>query len=168
MKLQSGFALISILILMQVSALLSLSVMSQGILAQKIVSDQRTKRQLLNEAERFIFELSFRLRQIPSACLIPRQAAQELQAFPRNWWLKHACFEETSLTQRYYVVEALGKDPCVQAAYYRLTVLLMKASDTRMKVMLQSTAAIQAPSSEHCDRRPHSVDWGPQSWQELI
>lgn len=176
MKNQVGFVLLSVLILMQITTLLSLSALDQVFLAQKLLSDEKEKRLLFNEAEQWMTQLAINGQEASLNCWVPMQAEQELRGHPLDWWSSYACTIKDSQFRKYYIVENLGRDPCAlirgqektQAAYYRLTVFLIKEQDKQIKVLLQSTVVTEAPDLEHCDRGQHSVDLGPQSWHQLI
>ncbi len=176
MKKQKGFVLLAVLLLIQIAALLGISALDQVILEQKLLSDTKIRRLLLNAAENQLTRLTAAIKTVSETCRIPGLSVAELRSRPLSWWSLYSCAEETSFFKYYYVVENLGTDPCAQlrgeesgpAAYYRLTVLLMQKADPRQKVMLQSTVVTESANLERCDARPHSVDWGPQSWHELI
>jgi len=176
MKQYFGFILPTIFIFMQIYVLLGMTAMDQVFLTQKWLSDQKARRLLINEAESLLRQLTLSLNEVKERCLIPVLPVHQLRSYPLKWWYSHACTRKGTVFRSYYIVEALGQDACAQlreekpaqAAYYRLTVLLIKEHDETTKVMLQRTLVMSSHDVEPCEGKPHFVDWGPQTWYELI
>lgn len=176
MKKHQGFVLLIVLIFMQIYALLGITALEQVFLSEKLTADYKTRRFLLNEAEHLLRWLEGNLNEVSPLCLIPGLSVATLSSRPLSWWSAFSCAGPGYLFRSYYIIEALGEDPCahlssgiqVQVAYYRITVLLVNEHDETMKVMLQSTVVKEAQTLEHCGGQSHSVDLGPQSWRELI
>ncbi|HSW71662.1 MAG TPA: hypothetical protein VLH77_06800 [Gammaproteobacteria bacterium] len=175
MKKQKGFVLVAVLMFMQVFALLGLTALDEVFLTEKLLSDQKAKRLLLNEAERILAELSTSIQQIKRTCSISVLSPQQLSTYPLAWWFEHACQSRATRLRAYYVVEPLGKDACAklrgekqaEAVYYRLTLLLLKENEDNLRVLLQSTLATEDFNLGHCDSEQHFVDSGAQSWYQL-
>lgn len=175
MKEQAGFVLPVVLLFIQIYALLGISALEQVFLEQKLLVDQKSARLLFNEAESTLARLAASVDELSQICSISHFPRREQKRPALQWWLSHSCSDKWSLFRAYYVVEKLGADPCAQirggkasgALYYRLTLLLMKEQDEGQRVALQTTVVRESPNLEHCDRQPHSVDLGAQSWHQL-
>jgi len=166
MKNQRGFVLLTVLLFIQIYALIGMSALLAVLLEQKLIADQKSRRLLLNEAELRLSRLAASIASLSEFCRITPQPESRFRSRPLSWWAASSCTESAAGYRSYYVVENLASDPCAQ--FYRLTLLLTHAPEADQKVLLQATIALPAPESEHCDAQPHSVNWGPQSWHELI
>lgn len=157
MKNVQGYVLLIVLLFLQLFLLLSFGTLEEVILDQKLLSDQKGRRQLLKAAENQMESLLPAVSQWSFKCL-------------------NACIEKRSPWIFSYVVETLGVDPCAiirgssqtQAAYYRLKLRVTREKNRGQTVFLQATVVSESSLQEHCEERLHSVDLGPQSWQELF
>ncbi len=176
MKRKRGYVLLTVLLFIQIYALLTLSVLEQIILEQHLLSEQKNRRHLLEAAERRLSQLLQGYSEETSFCALSPLAPEQLSQQPLAWWLSSACTEKNGSWRYYYIVENLGMDPCAQirghpqgqAAYYRLSLLTDREEDENQKVLLQATLITESSHSEHCDHLRHWVDLGPQSWHELL
>jgi len=174
MKKSDGFVLLTVLLLIQMYALLGMGALEQVFLEQKLLSAQKHRNRLLFAAESHLRALASSLAEHSALCLISALPAVQLKARPSAWWSTTGCSEKNAFYQVYYVVESLGTDPCAvlpahtgAASYERLTLFLTPVSDESQKVILQTTVVRAGKTDEHCDTQLHSVDLGPQSWHEL-
>src|SRR3990167_9968437 len=173
-KPSQGFALIAVLIFMQILALFSWYVLADVLLEIKMNREVMLRYFAVQQADQWLNQAEFELlKQLPH-CLLPVTTSAVLLNQPLAWWESSiTCAGHFYAFRYYYVVEYLREDPCayveatkVITAYYRITLLgIFKANNT--KVFLQSTLARPVKSSQQCNGLYRSVKLGRQTWREI-
>lgn len=171
MKNIHGIVLLAVLILLQILAILSLSVMHMAWL-ETIQSRNSVHKYIIQEnANVALNQIETNLNQILSMCTINGITTQELLSHSLDWW-KKTCAGNFQTFQYYYVVENLGIDSCTliesspnkKAHYYRITLLGLKQN---AKIMLQNTIVLPDDDLFHCEGQLHRVTKGRQMQREL-
>lgn len=174
---QSGFALIIVLIFLQIIALLGIYSVESVIQAEKM--SRLNAKQVLTfiQAEQILslIEKNF-LKTIPS-CIIPQTPPSVLMSEPFNWWQsQERCAGIFQLFQYYYVIEKLDVDACIKMTfldpdrhdigkYYRITLLTIDKKN-EAREMLQSTIITLDNTLQRCDS-DEDIFIGRQMWREL-
>lgn len=170
-----GFALISVLLFLQIFSLLSLFSLNSAALSLKGARHawQGDKMRLLSNQILDEIEVSV-MQQLP-ACVTQRMPDTQLASQPRNWWLKHACHAEGEGMHYHYVIESLGQDPCAVltnkkeiADYFRLTFVGYSSSFSGTKIILQSSIIRPKLSKVVCTDELHPVKIGEQMRRQLV
>ncbi len=162
-KPQSGYTLITVLILLLTMSLLTLSTISQLKTTYLLQSHLITTQSALDKATAQIHLLS---QQSPTTCLIP--LTTNLPDKPDTWWQNNAC----PTSNFYYIYESLTADPCasigeLQAQYYRLTLVSLPKAVQDMKVFIQTTFVRAIKLDEPCQGSKHTVAIGQQMLREI-
>lgn len=169
---QLGMAFMTVLIFMQIIAMLSLCAVESVLLEKHMAYDFYQHSVLFRTAE-------YGLRRAEQArldeCMIPVTAVETLLAQPLAWWQSNATC--TGIFQRfkyYYVTEFLGNDACAYvlpdkkntADYFRVTLLAVDHTGNN-KVFLQTTLVKPNLMPANCTEIGHAVQAGRQSWKEI-
>jgi len=170
-EIERGFALVTVLIFLQIISLIGLFLMQNAISLKKMTQGLLHQTELLMSAESELSQIDL----TRSACDIPVMTASELQAKPLNWWQTMACAKTSNSLEYYYVIEHIGDDPCASidasqknfsVHYFRITLFVHHPTDDA-KEWLQTTVIKQDNASHECQAPIHSVIGGKQMWREL-
>lgn len=167
--------------------LIFLGVFSSAVLYQLNLTKQQlqildTKQQhltMLNNVETQLPVIERNWLVTKQGCDIPMTITVELAKKSVNWWVQRGC-SLTALYQQqlYYVVEYLGRDPCVYThkydnnqlitlVYYRITLVSIKG-DERPILLIQSTLAKADENPLLCQGPTHYVNIGRQSIRRML
>lgn len=173
---QKGFALICVLVFIQLFVILTLYSLESSAWETKITRHYREKYLLQNAAEASLKQAETSLDQAKLTCQIPAISASKLLTQPIEWWQSKSCIGNFALFHYYYVIEFAGRDDCAYiehkspdsvANYYRVTLLLTDLKNST-RVMLQSSVIMPDAAAEvTCNSTRHPVAEGRQSWQEI-
>ena len=164
-----GFALVTVLLFMQILALLGLYAIEQSLLALK-TGELYFQRDLFSNKTEAALKIA---ESGASLCEIPVTEPEELSARPLRFWQSLSCAGNFQGFQYYYVSEYLGSDPCAEvvfknteADYFRITLLALSTKNKAQK-MLQTIVIKSSPRKEVCQGQYRAVTEGRQSWREL-
>jgi Tfp pilus assembly protein PilX len=164
-----GFALITVLLFMQILALLGLYAIRHALLANKMNQAHYQHFLLLNKADT---ALDYAETNAPG-CEIPIINSQELIKRPLAFWRSLSCGGIFPGFQYYYVTESLGEDPCADilyqnttASYFRVTALTI-SNDNTAKIFLQSIIVKPSTVTNICKGSHHIVTQGRETWRIL-
>lgn len=172
---EQGYALMIILIFMQIMAMQGLYSMNRLRLSTHVNNDyweSQTERMRLNSS---LSEIESQLLIDNPSCVIPTISPATLAKQSYVWWLAQGCvFSKHQL----YVVEALGKDHCasiekisnkqqVEAFYYRITLAEFKQTNHGPIIIFQSTLVKESDDPISCASTPHTVARGRQMMREI-
>ncbi|OGT53277.1 MAG: hypothetical protein A3E84_01505 [Gammaproteobacteria bacterium RIFCSPHIGHO2_12_FULL_42_13] len=177
-RYNQGFILIIVLVYLQIFSIFSLFALAQSLLSIKISKSAWKRTGLSIAAERALqYAENKILYDIPS-CMIPIMSANDLSKQPINWWSNSNCKGTVLRMHYYYVVEAMGKNPCAivrdnspinsqtyTANYHRVSVLVVE--DKQYRLLLQSTLIKAEQKNAMCNERYFSVKSGRQMWREV-
>jgi len=163
-----GFVLLTVLLFMQILALLALHVLEQALLANKMSQAHYQHYLLFSEAEAV---LKIAEAHAP-ACEIAITNSQQLIKFPLVFWRSLSCSGIFSNFQYYYVTESLGEDPCADLSYQNMTanyfrVTLLAILNNNAKILLQSVIVKPTIVTKICHGNHHLVIAGRQTWRIL-
>lgn len=167
MQKMVGFALITLLIFLQVFALLSLFGMQMTRIQTKESQSVWHRHSAQMASEHGLRTAEAKLQTNLPWCIIPIQSTAELKKRPLDWWQSSTCTGNFQSLQYYYVVEMLGEDPCAFlkksqfiANYFRVTLFSKRDN---VEIFLQSTVVTpKERRSQICDKENHSVTVGRQ------
>jgi hypothetical protein len=168
----SGFALISLLIFLEIFAVITLFCLHSASWEIKLAQARFEKNKMSQAAHTILQNVEFLTE--TAACRVPITSAYQLSLQPSSWWEKHSCAGNFNLFQYYYVIERLQLDPCALlhtgrlAQYSRITLLTVLKADHRVKMILQSSVITAGGVSAHCETGLHNVNSGRQSLREII
>lgn len=174
-----GMALITVLIFLEIFALLSLYGLQSLSWETKSANHYWQKHQLNNAAKIFLQQAESKLAESPSNCQIPLTPITKLISQPMNWWQSVSCAANTPMFQYYYVTEVMGTDPCAYiehipskspkiANYYRITLLALRRPDSDAKIIMQSSIAEPVATDANCPGKIHFVTQGRQALRILM
>ncbi|MDR3478797.1 MAG: hypothetical protein P4M14_12300 [Gammaproteobacteria bacterium] len=176
-----GFVLITVLLFLQIFAILSLYALQTNLLQNKIAGQFWHKHLEQVSAEALLLSLEKNKQLDASACVVPSMSVITFTTQTIDWWQSVSCTGNFNLFQYYYVIERLGADACsyieqaneggsirVKANFVRLTLLLVNQQNLNEKVMLQTVLVLASLNDEICETTPYRVTPGRQSWRELI
>ena len=163
----AGLALITLLIFLQIFALLSLFGMQMTGLQIKESQYVWHRHAAFIASEYGLRSAEEKLKKSLPFCMIPIKSTAELKKQPLNWWQASSCTGNFQSLQYYYVVEMLGEDPCAVlqtpqliANYYRVTLL---GKRNNVEIFLQSTVVTpKQRTSLICEKDNHQVTAGRQ------
>lgn len=175
MKKHYGITLITVLIFLQIFSLFALYELTASRLALKMSHHWYQQQLLLIQSEKILATLEKTIINNPEVCQIPVTNVRELIAKPLSWWQREpVCSGNFQMIQYYYVIEALGMDPCAAispekkgADYFRITLFVTLKNNPAKKIM-QSTLVTHHAISQSCEGIKHSVKVGRQMWYEII
>ena len=164
-KKEKGFALVIVLVMMQMLAVLSWYAIANVLLIKKSVGNTIKRHRAWYQSMQILHRLEAEVLNQNPVCLID---PMYLVDKPLSWWQSSlTCTGNFQGLQYYYVVEFLGEDACAKveytqyiAAYYRITLFYES-------ILLQTTIAKPSLLHESCQGMHHSVMLGRQSWREL-
>ncbi len=178
-KSQQGLALITVLIFLQVLAVLGLYALEMSLLEEKMSRHSWQRQFALVAAEEALHRAEAEVDHGLPACQIPVTPTNELVTWSlAQWQSSISCAGNFSTLQYYYVIEFLGKDNCadikqsgyatkkITADYFRITLLITTLAHDA-EVMLQSTIVKPSDVSQTCHGTEHVVSVGRQSWRDL-
>lgn len=169
---ETGFALLSVLIFLEIFITLSLFAIRSASQDLKITHQLYLKNKMQLSANSI---LSSAEKDISPACLLTEKPLTKWRDQPLSWWQTHSCNGKTNSLQYYYVIEPLETDPCAKlnyldiidslkvARYFRITLLIMFQSDPTVTQILQSTTIRPADPDRVCTGSIHTVFSGRQS-----
>lgn len=171
---QSGIVLVTVLIFLQLFAILNLYALEASWLEVKMSRYAWQSQEALIAAENALSKAEKKLiHQIPH-CLVPMMPTSELMMHPLSWWQLWACTDKFYLFQYYYVTEDLGEDSCAdieqyagRAHYYRITLLSVVKKLSNQRIILQSTVIKPDNVKQSCNQSHHTATIGRQMWREL-
>ncbi len=173
-RYQFGMALITVLIFLQLLAMLSLYALEASWLEMKMSRNTWQYHEASIAAENALNKVEDKLMQQTSNCLITVTSSNELLSRPLTWWQSIACTGQFNLLRYYYVIEDLEEDSCADvrqdkevAHYYRVTLLSVSKKISDQRILLQSTVIKQDNAKEACAEDHHTVSIGRQMWREL-
>lgn len=179
-KNKQGFILPIVLLFMQLFALLSIYELDGAKLSMQIsrdyfhvIKNNIIAKQILKNLEQDVVSQSDN----PYPCFISLTSSTQLVRSPLQWWGTHACSGNFDAMRYYYVLEWLGKNPCVNldkitnnqlvaVNYYRLT-LYVNDSKSAGIWFFQSTLVKPSEEAPLCKDKPYSITIGRQMWREL-
>lgn len=172
-KKQKGMILIIVLVFMQLVAMFSWYALANILYAHKTSEMIKQHYQIFNTAVNILHQAGQDLVTTIPQCLISPVDQQQLLTKSIDWWQSDkTCAGNFQRFKYYYVVEALGDDPCASienigstANYFRLT--LFVSSPSHIKLFLQSTVIRPSDLRQQCQGQSHLVRVGPQAWTEL-
>lgn len=164
---QTGWILLSVLLFLHLTSLLGMESVQSSLLAQKTTNAQWLQQQTLLIAENVLQRVIRHSIEEPISCLIPKIRVDALLSKSMIWW-EGMCLGNVEGVHFYYVVEALGENPCARirdqhAYYYRITLLFLGAN--KRKKWLQTTMVKPDVPREHCALHSYDVVPGKLSWQ---
>jgi len=172
MKHNQGFVLVSMLIIVQILALLGWYVMVNSLLMLKISGKMLIHHDVFVAAESELRQLEFQFQTITPTCSVPVTTLSDLRERTLEWWESSvSCQNNNGNFNFQYVIEILGKNPChlLQkdsiAEYIRIT-LRADQQDMDSPVYLQSTIAKPVLDTTVCADIPQYILAGRQSWKE--
>lgn len=164
-----GFALVTVLLFLQILTLLGLYALQQSRLTFKM-TDNYFQHQLLVNAAESALKIAENSAPVCQKSIMNRE---ELLSQPFSFWQSLPCKGMINGFSYYYITEALGSDACIAilsqagiANYFRVTVLTTSSHQT-IKVLLQTILVKPVYSSEICHGPHHSVSLGRQTWRML-
>jgi hypothetical protein len=173
---QTGFALLSVLIFMEIFITLSLFAVHSASQNLKITHQLYLKNKMQLTANNILFSVE---RNISPDCLLTEKPHSKWHDQPIAWWQIHSCNGKTNSFEYYYVIQPLETDPCAKlnyldiidtpkvAQYFRITLLIMFQSDPTVTQILQSTAILPTDPDRVCTGSIHTVFPGRQSVREV-
>lgn len=166
----SGFALVTVLLFMQILALLGLYSLEHVLLAEKMTQAYYQKNHTFNLAESALNLAEFR-----APCgEIPLIDSHELAARPLSFWQTVSCGGIFPGLQYYYVTEFLGADSCADIEYQNATALYFRVTlmavliKQNARVILQSIIVKPDDAKKDCRGIHHTVKAGRQAWRTLF
>ncbi len=175
LKKNKGFILVSVLLLMQLLAILSCYALADSAAALQ------TSRLVLAHTLDFIAveaalgETEITLLQGEVACQISPISWTDLLQQPSAFWQTQACHAHQGTLHYDYIVETLALDPCLQlftadgqwqaAKLLRLT-LRAAPSAQRAALFLQSTVATIGMTAEACTGTIYQIAAGRIAWRQ--
>jgi len=173
-----GFVFLTVLVFLQLLSFLGLSaLMSTTLLTRSYTHDwQHTETRM--RADQLMKQIEDNINTVSTFCIISTIAPVELAQKTLSWWRTHACDGNFYQIRYYYVVEALGIDPCgwmsqandnhkLVAQFYRLTLFVLPSNKGDAIMRLQSTIATMMDAMETCYGYSHPVMRGRQMWREI-
>ena len=164
-----GFALVTVLLFLQVFVLLGLYAIEQSRLALKTGGSYFQHHIILNNAEN---GLKTAEKNAP-ACEIPVIEPAKLAMKPSSFWQALSCTRHFQGGQYFYVTEFLGSDPCADifsqratAAYFRITLLAVSLHQ-ETSILLQTIIVKPETPAQACHGDHRTVIVGRQMWREL-
>jgi hypothetical protein len=173
-KRPQGFALILVLIFLEVFALLSIAVLQNNILAARMTRNEWIKNNLMYGASQ---QLAIIANQPVGLCLIKTMPTQWLIQQPLSVWQNASCAGNFHSFKYYYVVETLGNDNCTHikdtavntiATYYRITLLMIDVNYPGIKTIFQSTQVTPGSTSGVCQGTIRIIANGLQTLHKLV
>lgn len=166
---QKGYVLLAILVFMQIYALLGLYGLESTMTTLKMNSRLLQRKQDAQLAKLALNDIAN--KNFNDKCFI--SAGNIMQKKSLEWWQQWGCNGNLAGFEYYYVIEALGNDPCalidqnqlISADYYRIT--LVSFSKNYSKLILQSIEVKPSNTQNLCMGEMHMVIEGRQHWREL-
>ncbi len=171
MKSISGIALITVLLFLQIFAILGLCAIQMAWIETKQSREKwqsHVRHQMANDA------LNKIEKSLNQECLIPITPINQLITYSLSWWqFRSNCAGNFRSFQYYYRIEFLGFDPCayaqekykIIAKYYRITLV---GVEDNIKIVLQSTVISPIHDGElSCSKKPHNIKVGRQMMREI-
>lgn len=165
-----GVALLTVLLFMQIMALLLLFAVECSQYLKKIshaeqvyYSNRSDALQILKEIENNISINSIN----ENHCKIV--TVSNVAFLPRSFWeSEHTCSGSFKNLEYHYVIEEIGQDPCavIQAKYLRISLLVISPYRA-VRSLLQSVLIVPSVSDERCQGALHSLTMGSQLWREV-
>ena len=175
MNMKNGFVLPTVLLFMQLFALLGLYCLQAARMEWKMNRDEWQYRQYEWKAFSLLHDLEDTFHD--ATCNAPLMSTAELVKKPDLWWELSSCGGNLAGNQYYYVVEFLGSDPCATilvegnqkttAAFYRVTLRFLPEKNRNIKILLQSTIALPNDDASLCADQSHVVVAGRQMWRRI-
>ena len=171
---QQGFALILVLIFLEIFSLLSITALQSNILAARMTHNQWHKNTLIYAANQQLTSLA---SQSSFSCLMQPIPTQKLIQRPLSVWQQSSCTGNLSAFTYYYVVETLGNDSCAHIIntainttvnYYRITLLLIDSLHPAIKTLLQATTVTPGTGGNVCHAVMREIMNGQQTLHKLI
>jgi hypothetical protein len=175
----AGFILFSVLLFLQIFTLSGLyGVMLASSLSRRGYYQWHT--QVTHyQAQQVMQQIEIYLQSHVPLCIISPISASLLASYKNEWWKEFSCHGNFAVTQYYYVVEILGKDPCSSiykqealqsliAEYYRISLLFLPDANTFAKNLLQSVIVKANDEPLICAGERHFTALGRQMQRELI
>jgi Tfp pilus assembly protein PilX len=171
MKKNNGMALITVLIFLQILAILGLCAIQMALSETKQSQLSWRKHETEILSQHVLVEIEKKMNNFSSECVIPETPLPKLlEKLPS----RSSCTGIFQSIQYYYAIELLGMDPCAYiqlkskksvANYYRITLLGMMGD---VNVILQSTMITPIENDTIiCTGLNHAVTAGQQSWKEI-
>lgn len=147
---QQGIILVTVLLFLQILAILGLYFMQNRIVIKKIAYSLLEQTNLFIAAETVIKKIE---NEAMATCLIPVTNQADLRKAPIVWWQSVGCAGVFNSLDYFYVTENLGVSELM--TYFRVS-LLIKNKITGAEELLQSTYRVD-----------HNVTKDQQMWREL-
>jgi hypothetical protein len=166
----AGLALLSVLIFLELFAILTLALVRTNLWEIKISNQQAIKAQLVNTALLLLPTVEAKADAAIIHCQLPVTPPANLILQPTEWWQSTACSGNFGRWVYYYTVEFLQTDECTipePSNYYRISLLLIEPVANSARVIIQSIFVVPQSSPLICHSSTHNVQQGRQSWQEL-
>ena len=180
-RMSQGFALIIVLVFLEIFALLSLYALESRVLNHKIATQFWHKHLAQITADSLLVSLERDLIKNSIICDMHIISNTHLLSKSLDWWRKVSCTGNLTKFQYYYAIESLPTNGCsyieqdqdgstkkVNVDYKRLSLLLVNKKNIKEKVLLQSVLAVPNTRVRICTANAHRVMLGRQSWLELI
>jgi hypothetical protein len=167
-----GFALFSVLIFLEIFAVLTVFCLHSVSWEIKLTQARFEKSKMSQAARTILQSVEFLTEN--SSCVISFTSAFQLSLQPLSWWESHSCAGNFNLFQYYYIVEPLQEDACAllssgkPAQYSRVTLLTVLKADPSIKMILQSSVITAGSEPAHCESALHNVNLGRQNLREII
>jgi hypothetical protein len=167
---QSGVALITVLIFLEILTLLTLYSLHASLWETRITNQYWNKHLLRENAFTTLANIE---NESSTSCQILPLPAAELKLKSIAWWQSNACAGKIKSYNYYYVIEGLGIDPCARvqadaAVYYRISLLLKSSLHSEERIILQSTFVKPEATDQDCKFKLRSLAAGRQSIREII
>jgi hypothetical protein len=176
-----GFALITVLLFLQVFAVLSLYALQTEILKNKMTGQFWHKHLEQISAEALLVQLEHNMQSDSQPCVIPVTSAVTFIHQTLDWWESVSCSGNFNSFQYYYVIERLGADSCSDIEQedigsanktdinaLRLTLLMVNHNNVTEKVMLQTVLLLEPKDDGVGHGNASLAKAGRQSWRELV
>ncbi len=167
---QKGFALLLVLIFIQIFSLLGFYALESSVLAEKTNNESWKNENIYFISEHILHGIEMNFQDALSDCLVKEGD------IINDWRSPDVCSGQFEGGHYYYVVEKLGEDSCARiqntdinqfsAYYFRITLLVMIEKEN-IKRIFQSTIVKPDRRVEHCDMSFYWVSRGRQAWREI-
>jgi Tfp pilus assembly protein PilX len=180
MNKESGLALMTVLIFLQIIAILGLFAVESAIETQKMARLDWEQTNIFLIVEQELHQIETQLIKSIPPCIIPVTTQSDLLNKPLSWWQSStACQGELQTFSYFYVIEKLGIDPCADlhsseksisqpkaVAYMRINLLVLDKKKESKEVLQSTVVTLDNAVSATCQGLRHPVFLGRQMWRE--
>ncbi len=176
---ERGFVLMAALMFLQMFSLLGVLLLMTAMLQLKSTHHVWKSEKNAWLSLHIQTEIESRILQALPACIVTAMPSENIARMKKSWWKQNGCSGEKAGARYYFVIEALGTDPCsvmtdkanhqpTPVGFYRLSLYVNFTQERDAKIILQSTIARTEYTQSVCTEKLHQVSGTRQMRRQLI